>query len=167
MMIVSPKVDEWLTADEASAAGTGATRLGQNMTTADGKVYVCVKLGTGGVTGDGYVCTIDEAFEAVMASESNDVRGDQIGVAEGAGAAGDYGWLQVYGAAGVRTAASAGANIELNFTDTAGELDDDTAAIGVLIATGITTRAATGGAAAVNATGFLTWPTVGVTAEEA
>ena len=158
MMVASAAIGDWLTADEAAQAGTGATRLGQTMTTADGEIYVCVVLGTGGVTGDGYVCTIDEDFEAVMLTTSNDADGDQLGVAEGAGAAGDYGWLQVYGPAGVRTEQDALANAFLGATSDAGQLDD-AAATGLYV-DGIVLRTATGGADAVNATGFLNWPRI-------
>ena len=157
MMVASAAIGDWLTADEASQAGTGVMRLGQTMS-ANGKTYVCVVLGTGGVTGDGYVCIIDEDFEAVMLTTSNDVDGDQVGVAEGAGSEGEYGWLQVYGPAGVRTEQDALANAFLGATSDAGQLDD-AAATGLYV-DGIVLRTATGGADAVNATGFLNWPRI-------
>ncbi len=154
---------EWYTLEEINQQGKGSVTLGQVAWTSDGKAYVLVKLGTGGVTGDGYVCTIDEAFEAVMLTTSVDADGDQLGVAEGAGVAGDYGWLQIYGPAGVRTEQDALANAFLGATTDAGQLDD-AAATGLYV-DGIVLRTATAGADAVNATGFLTWPRVAMRME--
>lgn len=153
-------VAEWYTATELeNGALGGSLTLGSTEWTYDGKCYIFVKLGTGGVTGDGYVCTIDESFGAVMITTSNDAHGDQIGVAEGAGAENDYGWLQIYGPAGVRTEQDALANAKLAATSDAGQLDDAGAA-GTLYVEGVTLRTATGGADAVNTTGFLRWPHV-------
>lgn len=153
----------WYTAEEFAQQGKGSAKLGSIIWTDEGKAYVCVQLGTDGVTGDGYVCVIDEDFEAVMLSTDNDADGDQVGVAEGAGAAGEFGWLQVYGKAGIRTSASALANTKLIPTATDGQVDDGVA-VGFVVA-GMWLRTATGGAAAVNDSGFLTWPRVEIMME--
>jgi hypothetical protein len=135
--------------------------------TADGKAYVFVQLGTGGVTGDGYACIISAAGAAVMVDASNATVGMRVGIAEGAGAASDFGWLQVFGNCGIRTAASMSATIWPHGTATAGELDDGTQTIGQPCIFGLRIGTATGGAAAVNTTGFLTFPQGGLIPEEA
>ena len=155
---VGLNVAEWYSADEIAQQGKAGTLLGQRTETYDGKVYVYVQLGTGGVTGDGYVCTINESFEAVMLTTSNDADGDVIGVAEGAGVEDDFGWLQVYGPAGVRSEQDALANAFLGATSDAGQVDD-AAATGLYI-DGIVFRTATGDADAVNTTAFLNWPRI-------
>lgn len=158
MTVVGYDVTQWLSEAEALQSGGGVTQVGQIIWTDDGKAYVCVKLGSGGVTGDGYVCTIDESFGAVMLTTSNDADGDQLGVAEAAGAENDYGWLQIYGPAGVMSEQDALANSFLGATTDAGQVDD-AAATGLYI-DGIVFRTATGGADAVNTTAFLRWPQV-------
>lgn len=158
MHLAGLRVAEWQSLAEIQVSGNAPTTLGTIAETFDGKKYIYVKLGTGGVTGDGYVCTIDEDFEAVMLTTSNDADGDQLGVAEGAGAEDDYGWLQVYGPAGVMSEQDALANAFLGATATAGQVDD-AAATGLYI-DGIVFRTATGGTDAVNATAFLTFPRV-------
>lgn len=163
MHAVGLRVTEWQTLAEIQANGNAHTQLGTIAETFDGKKYVYVVLGTGGVTGDGYVCTIDDAFEAVMLTTSNDADGDVLGVAEGAGAAEDYGWLQVYGPAGVRTEQDALANAFLGATADAGQLDD-AAATGLYV-DGIVLRTATGGADAVNTTAWLNFPRVAMRME--
>lgn len=121
-----------------------------------GKCYVYCQAGTGGVTGDGYVVTIDEAFEAVMLTSSNDALGDKVGVAEVAVAEDQYFWAQVYGPCGVRTEQDALANNRMAATSDAGQVDDGGAA-GTLYIHGMIVGTATGGADAVNATGSLNW----------
>ena len=149
-------VTAWYTADEMKANGR-SFKLGSTHTTYDGKVYVFVQLGTGGVTGDGYVCAIGEDYQAVMLSTSTDAAGDMVGVAEAAGSEDDYGWLQVYGACGIRTEQDALANAKLGATADAGQVDD-AGATGSIYIEGMTLGTATGGADAVNTTGFLSWP---------
>ncbi len=89
-----------------------------------GNEYVFVLAGVGGITAN-FVATIDEAYGAVMVSTSNDARGDLLGVAPVAIAASRYGWVQVKGVCSVQVAASCAANVRLNTTATAGQLDDD------------------------------------------
>lgn len=159
MHIVGFNLGEWKTADEILQQGNAPGRVGTIAETYDGKKYIYVLLGTGGVTGDGYVCTIDEDFGAVMLTTSNDVDGDQLGVAESAGSEGDYGWLQVYGPAGVQSEQEALANSFLGATGDAGQVDD-AAATGLYI-DGIVFRAATGsGGDEVNDSAFLTYPRI-------
>ena len=156
---------EWLTADEMKQNGRGFA-LGNRATSHDGKVYVFVKLGTGGVTGDGYVCSFGNDYTALMVdtdTAGSILEGDWVGVAEGAGAADDYGWLQIWGPCGVRTEQDALANKKLGPTADAGQLDD-AAATGIFI-NGIHLGTATGAADAVNSTGFLNYPTLEVQME--
>ena len=89
-----------------------------------GNEYVFVLAGSGGITAN-FVAAIDEAYGAVMVSTSNDARGDLLGVAPVAIAASSYGWVQVKGVCNVQVAASCAANVRLNTTATAGQLDDD------------------------------------------
>lgn len=128
-----------------------------------GKAYVFCLVGSGGVTGDGYVVTISEGHTAVMLTTSNDAEGDRVGVAECASAAGDYAWFQVYGACGIRSEQDALANSFLGATTDAGQVDD-AAATGLYIS-GMVFGTATGGADAVNSTGFVHWPTITVRME--
>lgn len=156
---------DWLTADEMKQSGRGFA-LGDRVETHDGKVYVFVKLSTGGVTGDGYVCSFGNDYLALMTDTDvagSILEGDWVGVAEGAGEADDYGWLQIYGACGIRTEQDALANKKLGPTADAGQLDD-AAAVGIFI-NGIHLGTATGGADAVNTTGFLNFPTLEVQME--
>ena len=128
----------------------------------DGSKWVYVKYGTGGVTGIGYSVVFDEAFLAVMMSNSVGGLGDKIGIPTAAASSGDYGWVQVYGVcASIRVSASAAANVALASTTTAGELDDSVANPTKNI-TGIWLTTANGGSAGL-APGELNWPTVGST----
>ncbi len=128
----------------------------------DGSKWVYVFFGSGGVTGLGYVVVIDEDFGAVMMSNSVGGMGDKIAVAPVAAAAGDYGWVQVYGTCdSIRVAASCAANVVITSTTNAGELDD-AAGTGTKNLTGIvltTARSATAGLAP----GELNFPVVGTT----
>ncbi len=137
-------------------------KVGTQVTATDGSVWVYCVYGTGGSTGLGYVCVIDEDFAAVMMSNSVGATGDKIGVSPAVAIATDYGWVQVYGTCDdIRVAASAAANVALASTTTAGEIDDAVANPTKNL-TGIwltTARAASAG----NAPGFLNWPTVGST----
>lgn len=162
---IGMKFDDWLSADEIKQSGKGFG-LGDRVTTHDGKTYVYVQLGTGGVTGDGYVCSFGDDYQAIMVdtdTAGSILEGDWIGVAEGAGDNDDYGWLQVSGACGIRSTASALANKKLAATATAGQIDD-AAATGIFI-NGMHFGTATGGADAVNTAGFLNFPTLEVQME--
>lgn len=101
--------------------------LGAHVLATDGSSWIQVVLGVGGITGDGYVCTYDTDFTAVMLSDTTELYGKAVGVPNcGAAVAGDYVWLQLTGSIEeVQVAASAGANKDLVPTATAGQLDDD------------------------------------------
>lgn len=151
--------------DAAFTAGTRARRyppfaLLQRMQGADGKEYVYVQA-SGAITGAGYVCVIDEAGQAAMATNTTAVYGQQIGVAQAALADNDYGWVQVFGTANIRVAASCAANAVITSTTTDGQLDD-AAGTGTKTIVGAVLTTANGGTAA-NAEGVLTYPTVGAT----
>lgn len=121
-----------------------------------GKAYIYVQA-NGAITGDGYVVTIDEAFQATMVTTSNDALGDKVGVVDTAFADNEYGWAQVYGPCGIRTEQDAAANARLAATADAGQVDD-AGATGTLYIEGMVLGTATGGADAVNTTGSLNWP---------
>ena len=162
--LIGTNFSEWMTADEMKASGKGF-KLGDRSTSYDGKVYVFVQLGTGGVTGDGYVCSFGDDYQAIMVDTDTAVsvlEGDWIGVAEGAGEDNDYGWLQVWGPCGIQSVDEALANKKLGPTATAGRLDD-AAATGIFI-NGVhfgTASTADG----VNSSGFLNYPTLEVQME--
>lgn len=163
--VIGARVSHWTTDAIYTAGGTGFG-LGDHYHGPDGKVYVFVQLGTGGVTGDGYVCSIGEDGQAVMVdtdTASTFLEGDRIGVAEGAGSDNDYGWLQVYGACGIYTEQDALANKKLAGTSVAGHLDD-AGATGLFL-NGMHLGTATGGSDAVNTTGFVNYPTVEIQME--
>jgi len=98
--------------------------VGTRMRGSKDSEWVYVLYGSGGATGAGYVCRINEDFTATMCSTSNETYGDAAGVPPVAASEGDYGWLQIKGPCVVRVAASANANVDLVATGTAGELDD-------------------------------------------
>ena len=131
--------------------------LGTRVTATDSSVWVQVVLGTGGVTGDGYVCVYDEDHVATMVSESNEPYGMPIGVALcGAAIIADYVWLQVAGPCeAIQVAASADPNVDLVATATAGELDDDVTT--GIFAKGLVLTTARGGTAGT-APGMLNFP---------
>ncbi len=139
--------------------------LGQQVTASDNSVWTFVKLGTGGVTGAGFVVVFDEDFLAVMMSNDTGAAGDKIGVwAAAVALVNNYGWVQVYGTCdAMQVAASAAANVALASTSasTPGVLDDATGSLTKNI-TGVvltTARAASQG----NAPAVLNYPVVGST----
>jgi len=134
-------------------AGKGH-KLGSLYTNHEGKVFVFVKASAAIAAND--TCTFDETYQTVVApiSESNDAIGDKVGVAPAAIASGEYGWLQVYGAATVRTAAATAANVKLNTTATAGAVDDDNASAVGIFGMVLTTAAGS----ATTAPAMLNWP---------
>lgn len=134
--------------------------LGDRHIDQTGNEYVYVQAGSGGITAN-FVATIDEAYGAVMVSTSNDARGDLLGVAPVAIAASSYGWVQVKGVCNVQVAASCAANVRLNTTGTAGQLDDDGTA-GSITCDGIVLTTARG-ASAGTAPGVLNYAIQGVT----
>ncbi len=135
--------------------------LGDRASTPDGKVYVYVQA-NGAITGDGYVVSIDESYQAVMTdtdTAATVAEGQSIGVAEVAFADDDYGWVQIYGACGVRSEQDALANAKLGPTADAGQVDD-AGSVGSAYIVGMHFGTATGGADAVNATAFINYPRI-------
>lgn len=133
-------------------------QLGQQITAADNSVWTFVQFGVGGVTGLGYVVTVDEAFGAVMLSTSNDLYGKNVAVAPAAASATNYGWVQVYGTCDdIRCEQDALANSILGPTADAGQIDD-AAATGLFIRGLILTTAR--GATDGNAPGVLNYPVI-------
>lgn len=123
----------------------------------DGSAFIYVSFGTGGSTGNGYVCTYDDTYEAVMVTSSNDALGAPVGVAQAAATSGQYGWLQVLGYTNIFGVASALANGRLATTATAGVVDD-AGSVGTLYVQGmIFTTAVDSGGNALTA-GFVSWP---------
>lgn len=156
---VGAKPDDTYTSSQMTQSGKGFG-LGDRFTDNDGKEWVFVQA-SGAITGAGYICIIDETYQAAMLSTSNDARGDICGVPAVAFADDDYGWLQVKGPCVIRVAASAAANVRLNTTATAGQIDDDGTA-GAMQVQGAYLTTANGGAAAT-AAGILNYPYVDVT----
>lgn len=137
--------------------------LGAVVTTAGSKIYMYVKAGSGGITGDGYIVNIDgSSFVADMITTTTTAPGTGAGkacaVARAAFTAAYYGWVQVYGAGTFRTLASCAAYTLVNSTATAGAVDDDASA-GAEVIAGLTLDTATGGAEA-NTAGWINWPRV-------
>ena len=108
-------------------AATSSFRLGSRHEDESGNEYVYVHA-NGAITGAGYTCIIDSAYEAAMVSTSNDLANNMIGIPLAAFADNDYGWLAVKGTAQVRATSGALLNVSLNTTGTAGLLDDDATA---------------------------------------
>ena len=157
-VLVGSKVDDVMSASELAASGKGFG-LGDRVSTHDGKEYVYCQA-NGAITGDGYVVSIDESHQAIMVdtdTAATVVEGERVGVAESAFADNDYGWIQVYGACGIRTEQDAAANGKLAPTADAGQVDDAGAA-GSKYIQGMILGTATGAADAVNTTGFINYP---------
>jgi hypothetical protein len=105
-------------------AARSSFNLGARQVDHVGKEFIYVQA-NGAITGAGYVCSVDETYQAVMVSTSNDAGGNIVGVAGAAFADDDYGWLQIKGPCLVQVAASCAANVRLNTTATGGQIDDD------------------------------------------
>jgi hypothetical protein len=158
--VVGALLSENFTADQMSQGkGFG---LGDRYTDSAGNEYVFVTFGTGGATPN-FVCTINAANSAVMATNTVSLRGERVGVYVGTGAAlaNDFGWLQIYGTVDAQVLASCAANARITTTTTAGALDD-AAGVGTKDILGMvltTARAASQG----NAPALLVYPSVGAT----
>jgi hypothetical protein len=131
--------------------------LGTRVSGSGGTEWIYVQA-DGAITAVGYVASIDEAFQATLLSTSNDAEGDLVGVAAVAFADDEYGWLQVKGPASIQVAASCAANVSLNATSTAGQLDDDGTAASMRVEGAVLTTAR--GGTAGTAAGMLNDPVV-------
>jgi hypothetical protein len=130
-----------------AALGTSgkAFGLGDRHVDHAGNEWVFVQA-SAAITGPGYVVRITPAYQANMLATSNGSRGTLVGVAPVAFAANEYGWVQVKGTCPVRVAANCPANVRLNTTTTAGQLNNDGTA-GSFVVEGITLSTANGGVA--------------------
>jgi hypothetical protein len=140
-----------------------AFTLGQLVRGSDGTEWAYVQA-DGAIASAGQVVLLDEGWQAALASTTNTATGfgQRCGVAAGALADNEYGWVQVGGVCdAIQVAASCAANVALNSTATAGQIDDDATA-GAEVINGIvltTARAASAGTAA----GVIFDPKVGAT----
>lgn len=104
--------------------GRSEFALGDRTQDAAGNTYVFVTA-SAAITGEGYVCQIDEAYSAAHLTTANSESGSRVGIAQHAFTSGDKGWLMVEGVTQVRVSASCAANVGINTTATPGQLDDD------------------------------------------
>lgn len=135
--------------------------LGDKYCDPSGNVWIYVQA-NGAITGDGYVVAVDEAFQAIMTdtdTAATVAEGQAVGVAGAAFADNEYGWVQIYGACGIRSEQDAAANAKLGPTADGGQVDDAGAA-GSKFFDGMHFGTATGGADAVNTTGFISYPVI-------
>lgn len=150
----------------AATSTTALFALGELATMPGGKIYKYIQA-NGIITGDGYVVSWKgNVFDAAMIdtdTAATVAEGVEVGVVECAFADNEYGWAQVYGPCGIRSEQDALANGKLYATADAGQVDDAPAA-GKFI-NGMRFGTATGGADAVNSTGWLYWPTVEIQME--
>jgi hypothetical protein len=148
---------------DATSSTTNAMHdLGTKVNGTEGSEFVYVQA-NGAITGDGYVCLVDESFQADMIDTTNSASafGEQVGVAKHAFADNEYGWVQIAGTANIQVAASAAANAALNTTATSGQLDDDGTS-GAETVDGIIINTANGGSAGT-VEGYIVAPKVGAT----
>jgi hypothetical protein len=135
--------------------------LGDKYCDPSGNVWVYVQA-NGAITGDGYVVSIDESFQAIMTdtdTAATVAEGQAVGVAGAAFADDEYGWVQIYGACGIRSEQDALANSKLGPTADGGQVDD-AGATGSAFFDGMHFGTATGAADAVNTTGFISYPVI-------
>lgn len=154
--------------DEVYTPGTNGPpfppfKLGTIVTLEDGGLAVFAKA-SAAITGEGYLCLIDEAWNATMITTANSAstRGSRVGAAQAAfTASGQYGWFVVAGKSNIRVLASCVGHVELNTTATAGALDDDATATSRVV-DGVVLKTTNGGSAAT-AEGNLSGGRVGRT----
>ena len=129
----------------------------------DGSEFIYVQADGSGITDEGRVVLVDEAYNAVMIDTTNSASGfgQRVGVAAAAFTANQYGWVQVKGTCNIQVAANCAANTALNTTGTAGQTDDNAAVGAEVVERAVLTTAR--GAGAGLAEGVLTYPTVGAT----
>lgn len=123
-------------------------KLGQIVALEDGGQAIFAK-SSAAITGEGYVCLIDETHTATMITTANsaNTRGSRVGVAQTAfTAANQYGWFVFAGKTQIRVNAACVHHVPLNTTATAGQIDDD-ATVGARVLDGIVIKTTQGGAA--------------------
>lgn len=142
--------------DDAAAFPVGTLVEGSN-----GTAWVYGVAG-GAIASVGQAVVLDAAWSATLASTANSPFGLRTGVAPAAFAQGQFGWFQIGGVCpAIQVNAACAANVKLNTTATAGQLDDDGTA-GAKTASGIVLTTARGGTAGT-APGVIFGPTVGAT----
>lgn len=125
---------------------TGDVTLGHTQRDPDGRTYMRVKA-EGTVAGEGEVGFIDPAtFDFTLLSTSNDAAGLIVAVAQEAAADEEDLWVVVDGPTLIQVGANAAAQVALNTTATAGQLDDD-ATGGAFVVNNLWLTAARGGTA--------------------
>lgn len=134
-------------------------KLGQIGSTYDGKAYLFVSAGSAVAASD--VVFVNASHAVVPLGTANDAYGWRVAVAPVAIASGDYGWVQIYGAATLNVKASCAANVRVNTTATAGSPDDD-GTTGAMEIRGVMLTTARGGTDG-SAVGLLNYPVVGAT----
>src|SRR5262245_39728638 len=147
----------------------GARGAVEDQTTGTGtKEYMYVSFAASTARAIGDVVAIANTGAATALTVTNSAPGQAVGRRVGVVVATvasstsvQYGWVQIYGIAGVSVLASAVLNTTLNTTATAGALDDDATASSEVI-DGLVLVSTAGGAAAV-VNGYLNYPFVGRT----
>lgn len=129
------------------------------------KEYMYVQFGEI-ITGRGYLCVVDTAFEAEMTDTTSTApgagAGRPCGAAQAAAAADDYGWIQVYGRGPLRCLQAAAVGTELTCSATPGAVDDATTS-GLEVINGLSLGTVIGGAEATTEDAFFSFPHVGRT----
>lgn len=105
--------------------GKGFT-VGTRTQTQDGKEFIFVQSATSIAAGDVVAVASDTGIAAGLTTATS-AASEAIGVAKAALASGDYGWVQIYGAVGVKVLGSCAKSVLLYSTTTAGSVDDATA----------------------------------------
>lgn len=118
--------------DTISLAAAGAFaymhRLGQREEGTNGSEWIFC-FSANGITGPGYACAVDTAFNATLATTANaGGQGTRIGIAAVAWPANTYGWLQFSGPVNAMLAAGTTGRAQLNTTANPGVLGSDATA---------------------------------------
>ena len=148
-------------ADFATATDVPLFALGTRVRGSGDEEWIYVHA-SGAIASAGQVVVIDEDFEAALLSTSNDAAGDRVGVVGGAFTDNYYGWAQIYGVASIQVGANCAANVGINTTGTAGQLDDDGTG-GSFDISGMILTTARGGTAGT-APGVLNYPAMAMAA---
>lgn len=130
-----------------------------------GKIYIYVQA-NGAITGDGYVVSWEQDLDAIMTdtdTAATVAEGRFVGVVETDFADNEYGWVQIYGPCGIRSEQDALPDAKLYATADGGQVDD-APAVGKYIH-GMHFGTATGGADAVNTTGWINFPSIEIQME--
>ena len=140
--------------------GKGFT-VGARMAARNGKEYVFAQSATSIAVGDVVAIASDTGIAAGLTTATS-AASETIGVAQVALASGDYGWVQIYGACGVKVLGSAVKAVPLFSTVTAGSLDDATASN--YLVSGIQILSTNPSATATVMSAFIAYPKVRIMA---